>query len=104
MDLFTEVQDGVAILISKGVFTQVPLYRRGNMLYCKHGAGYLKLLAGGITTRPDVKWLDFDVGADYRFETTPLAIQLAELTGNSSITRRSSPTLDRAQLRGMIGG
>jgi hypothetical protein len=87
MDLFTEVQDGVAILISKGVFTQVPLYRRGNMLYCKHGAGYLKLLAGGITTRPDVKWLDFNVGTDFRHETTPLAIQLVELTGK--VARRS---------------
>lgn len=60
MDYFTEVTDGKAITISGGVYRQVSVYRRADRLYARHGNGYVRLLQGGTTSAPAVRWLELD--------------------------------------------
>lgn len=60
MDYFTEVTDGKAITISGGVYRQVSVYQRADRLYARHGNGYVRLLQGGTTSAPAVRWLELD--------------------------------------------
>lgn len=62
MDLFHEIPESHAILLSKGTFRQVPLYRRGEGVYAKNGSGFIRLLPNGATTVPSILWKDFDAG------------------------------------------
>lgn len=62
MNLFHVVDDGFAILRSRGVYRQAKLYRRGNNLYAGFGAGFVKLHVHGGTTAPNVSWIDVDAG------------------------------------------
>ena len=62
MDFFTAVPDAQAILHSKGVYRQVALYTRGDKVYAKWGAGFVRLSQGGATSHPNVRWADFDPG------------------------------------------
>jgi hypothetical protein len=60
MQFFTIIPDAQAIVHSRGVYRQVPLYQRGNTIYAKHGGGYIRLSRGGGTSHPNVKWADID--------------------------------------------
>lgn len=58
MPLFHEIPEAQIVTRSKGVYKQVKLYRRGVDLYAGHGSGFVRLLAGGGTSAPNVSWQD----------------------------------------------
>lgn len=60
MELFHVIDDGVVHLRSKGVYRQTKVFRRGADVFAAYGGGYIRLLAGHGTTRPDVSWDDMD--------------------------------------------
>lgn len=55
MGLFQEVEGEVAVLVSGGIYRQVPLYTRNGYLYAKSGGGFIKLNSDGSTTQPKVR-------------------------------------------------
>lgn len=59
MDLFTVVEEGIAILrCPKGVFKQTKVYRRGNRVFVPHGGGFLRVCVEfngrHTTSHPDI--------------------------------------------------
>lgn len=58
MAFFKEVEGEAAILISNGVYRQVPVYTRDGYLYAKHGGGFVRLMADGSTTKDKMR-LDY---------------------------------------------
>jgi hypothetical protein len=55
--LFHVIPDSFAVLVSKrGVYRQAKLYRRGDEVFAGHGGGFIRLLHGGGTSAPDVRW------------------------------------------------
>ena len=60
MKLFHIIEDTQVIKRSRGVFSQVPLFRRGSELFAKHGGGFIRLMARGTTSTPNVSWIDMD--------------------------------------------
>lgn len=64
MPLFHEIPEAQIVTRSKGVYKQVKLYRRGGDLYAGHGSGFVRLLAGGGTSAPNVSWQDPDLVGD----------------------------------------
>lgn len=61
MELFHIIDECQAIIRSRGVFKQVPVFRRGTELYAQHGrGGFVKLAGNKGTTAPKVSWLDMD--------------------------------------------
>ncbi len=62
MDIFQSVTDGKAILLNKGVYRQVDLYRRGANLYAKNGNGFIRLYPNQGTSVPSIVWRDLDPG------------------------------------------
>lgn len=66
MELFHIIDDVKIILRSRGVFKQVPVFRRGTELYAQHGrGGYVRLASrDGGTSAPKVSWIDMDEHPD----------------------------------------
>lgn len=63
MNLFHIIDDGAVIVRNKpGVYRQVKLYERDGKLYAGHGAGFVKLIAKGRTSHPNISWLEADAG------------------------------------------
>lgn len=62
MTPFTEVQDGLVITHEKGIYRQLPLFRRDQYVYAKVGAGFIRLYKQGATSKPNIKWVDYDPG------------------------------------------
>lgn len=60
MQFFTAIPEGQAIIHGKGVYRQVPVFERDGKIYAKHGGGFVRLLQGGGTTSPSVRWADID--------------------------------------------
>lgn len=58
MGFFKEVEGEAAIIVSRGVYKQVPLYTRDGFLYAKVGGGYVRLMHDGSTTKDKTR-LDF---------------------------------------------
>ena len=56
MERFHIIDDGAAILRSKGVYRQVKVYRRGKDIYAGYGNGFIKLGIGSATTLPNVSY------------------------------------------------
>ena len=56
MELFHEVPDTQAIMLTRGVYRQVPVYHRGERVYVKYGGGFVRLMAHGDTSCPSVRW------------------------------------------------
>jgi hypothetical protein len=54
--LFHVVDDAQIVLRSKGVFKQVKIFHRDGKLYAGWGSGFVRLLASGGTSKPDVSW------------------------------------------------
>jgi hypothetical protein len=67
-----ELEGATGWLGQKGVYRQVPLYRRGDAIFAKWGAGYIRLRASGATSTPNVIWLELDGGDLYRILTAPM--------------------------------
>lgn len=65
MELFTVIEDGVAILRgAKGVFKQTKVYHRGERIFVPHGGGFIRVCAnfGGTfgTSHPDIKVMELE--------------------------------------------
>jgi len=54
MSFFKQIEGEAAILVNGGVYTQVDLYTRDGYLFAKHGAGWVRLMADGSTSKPKV--------------------------------------------------
>lgn len=54
MERFHLIDEAAAILVSKGVFRQAKVYRRGDALYAGYGAGFIRLYRDG-TSVPNVR-------------------------------------------------
>lgn len=89
MHLFHIIDDATAILRSKGVYRQVTVYRRGDEVFAKWGAGYVKLLSAGHTTHPNVSWVDVDP-AGVTIQTTPGGIRIKEPAASPAPSRRAA--------------
>lgn len=61
MNRFHIIDDAAVILRSRGVYRQAKVYLRGADLYAGHGAGFIRLYAGGGTGLPSVSWDDIDL-------------------------------------------
>jgi hypothetical protein len=55
MGLFVECSGDVAVIHSKGVYKQVPLYIRNGFFYAKANGGFIKLNSDGSTSHPGVR-------------------------------------------------
>lgn len=65
MDLFTVIDDGVAIIrAKKGILKQVGLYARGGRVYVPVSGGFVRVCAslGGefVTSHPDIKVVEME--------------------------------------------
>lgn len=60
MDLFHVIEEGQAIVRSRGVFRQVKIYRRADDVFAGYGGGFIKLLGMKSTTSPNISWVDID--------------------------------------------
>lgn len=59
--LFHVVADEFVVLINRrGLYRQAKLYRRGKGLYAGVGGGFARLVSGGGTSVPDLRWEDLD--------------------------------------------
>lgn len=89
MELFHVIDDAVAILRSKGVFRQVPVYRRGEEVFAKHGSGFIKLLSAGHTTQPNISWIDVAT-AEVKTVPGPSGLRIVETVAETSKHRRAA--------------
>ena len=48
---FKQVEGEAAVLVTRGVYTQVDLYERNGYLYAKSGTGFVRLFYDGSTTK-----------------------------------------------------
>lgn len=58
MNLFHIIDEGQAILRSRGVYKQVKIYRRDGRVFAQHGGGYIRLERAGGTSLPNASWLE----------------------------------------------
>jgi hypothetical protein len=68
MPFITELEGAFAWIGTGGVYRQTPLYYRGEALFAKWGAGYVRLRAHGATSAPKVIWHDLDGGDLFHIE------------------------------------
>ena len=59
MERFHEIEDGAAILASKGVYKQVKLFKRAGELYAQYGGGFIRLYEKG-TSLPSIRLEDYE--------------------------------------------
>lgn len=64
--LFHQIEDCFVVLRCKGVFRQAKVFRRGKHVYAAAGAGFLRLLNRGATTRPETTWEDLTASPEIR--------------------------------------
>lgn len=50
MSFFQQIEGEAAVLVHKGVYKQVPIYKRDGYLYAKVGSGFVRLMADGSTS------------------------------------------------------
>lgn len=78
MNFFTEITDGWALLVVGGVYTQAPLYRRGQLIYAKKGGGFVRLCPNRTTTHAKTSWVEADLGPDHQMVTEGGQIRIAD--------------------------
>lgn len=65
MNLFHQIENAQVILRVRGVFKQVDVFKRaypdGENLFAKSSGGYIRLIAEGKTSIPNIMWEDIDV-------------------------------------------
>ena len=64
MHFFSKIENAFVLLKTAGVYRQADLYRRGEHLFAKAGAGYIRLGISGETSAPRTHWLEIDPGQD----------------------------------------
>lgn len=57
---FHVIDDGAAILRSKGVYRQAKIFRRAGDIFASWGVGFIKLGPRGGTSNPNVSWIDVE--------------------------------------------
>lgn len=62
--LFHVIPEAQCVLRSRGVFRQVPMFRRNQQLFAKWSSGFVMLRANGGTSIPHVSW-DHIEGVEY---------------------------------------
>ena len=60
MNRFHVIEDAAVVLRSKGVYRQAKVYRRAEGLYAGYAGGFIRLMANGGTSRPEVSWDETD--------------------------------------------
>lgn len=58
--LFHIIPDVQCIVRSKGVYQQVPVYRRYDQVFIKWKGGYIRLFGSGGTSAPNVSWEEME--------------------------------------------
>lgn len=53
MERFHLIDEAAAILITRGVYRQAKVYRRGDELFAAHGSGFIRLYAKQGTSLPN---------------------------------------------------
>lgn len=76
MQRFHIVEDGAVIILASHVYRQAKLYVRDGKLYAGYGAGFVKLLKGGGTTHPKVRWFEIDPAGQGEVSEEVFAVQL----------------------------
>lgn len=92
MGLFIQSEGDVAIVVSNGVYKQVPVYLKDGLLYAGISGGFVRLKEDGSTSQPKMRLdhLDFD-GDLHRDELGRLCVPSTE--------RKSTPLAEpRRQL------
>lgn len=77
-----EKLDGTVVLRSRGRYQERPIYARGNVLFAKYGASFIRLKKDGGTSVDKVFWDDLDGLPNHGFDpvTTNLVLTPAQLT------------------------
>jgi hypothetical protein len=60
LDLFHVIDDGVAVLRSKGRYRQTKVYRRGEHVFAGLGGVFIRLTAGDGTSDPNTSWIGLE--------------------------------------------
>lgn len=68
MERFHVIDDAAAILVSKGVYRQAKVYRRGKELFAAYGTGFIRIYKNG-TSLPNVRCEDVDGVGETRVDT-----------------------------------
>lgn len=55
MDYFTIIEDTKAVIVSKGRYQQVDVYRRGRNVYVRIGSSFVRCMASGGTSVPSIR-------------------------------------------------
>lgn len=55
---FTISEGDTVVLISKGVYKQVPVFIRDEAVFAKHGSGFIRLYDTFRTSVPTIRWED----------------------------------------------
>lgn len=61
MERFHIIDEAEVITVSRSVFNQRKVYRRGAGLYVGHGSGFVRLYYGGRTGLPNLSWDEIDI-------------------------------------------
>lgn len=60
MEVFSIVEDALVVLMARGVYRQAKVFKRGERYYAAQGSGFVRLLKGGQTTVPSIRWIDHE--------------------------------------------
>lgn len=71
LDLFHVIDDGVAILRSRGKYRQVKVYHRGQDVYVGLGGAYIRLTRGAETSDPNISCIGLDARGIERVADVP---------------------------------
>ncbi len=57
---FSVIVGAFCVTMNKGVFKQVAIYERDSILFAAYGSGFIRMMHGGRTSHPSVRWSDLD--------------------------------------------
>lgn len=60
MDRFHIIDEGAAILYSRGVYRQVKVYHKGADVYAGYGSGFIKPGVGTGTSAPNISYVGIE--------------------------------------------
>ena len=74
MERFHIIPDADVIIVSRLVYKQAKVYRRGDALYVGTAGGFVRLYANGSTGIPALRWDEIDIPGLSRAEITSDAL------------------------------
>jgi len=82
MERFHIIPDADVIIVTRSVFKQAKVYRRGDALYVATAGGFVRLFANGSPGIPALRWDDIDIPGLSRAEIVSDALgKLSAPTG-----------------------